>query len=227
MSLVYVQNLKTANNSEPLTLTTGARYPRVTVNSVSSTINIESANVLLSSKSIVESIWIPATSIIPIARDTQIGFLQLETDTNKIQHFVWSFDPSLTNGGGAFTIRMNNKWNRGNINCSIVLSQKTNSTGNAVFGIRTTSLDNGDSIDLTQGVTCNIAIPMGTANTLYVSNTTHYIVGPIVAGNLNTSEENPTLYFEVNRNSSDALDTMAIDARLHGIELTYTLKEEL
>lgn len=227
MSLVYVQNLKTANNSEPLTLTTGANYPRVTVNSVSSTVNIESANVLLSSKSIVESIWIPATAIIPIARDTQIGFQQLETATNKIQHFVWSFDPSLTNGGGAFTIRMNNKWDRGNINYSVVLSQRTNSTGNVVFNLRATAMDSGDLIDLTQGSSCNIAIPMGTANTLYVSNNTHYISGPIIAGNLNTSEENPTLYFEVNRSSSDALDTLAIDARLHGIELTYTLKEEI
>lgn len=227
MSILYSQNFKTENNAEPLILTTGANYPRIKINSIASLISIESSNVLLTSKSIVETIWVPSSTIIPINRNNQIGFIQLETSPNKIQHFVWSFDPSLTNGGGAFTIRMNNKWDRGNINCSVVLSQRTNSTGNAVFTIRATAMDNGDSIDLIQGTMCNISIPMGTANTLYISNSSNYISGPIMTGNLNNSEENPTLYFEVNRNSSDALDTLAIDARLHGIELTYTLKEEI
>lgn len=227
MSLVYVQNLKTANNSEPLTLTTGANYPRVTVNSVSSTVNIESANVLLSGKSIVETIWIPASAMIAINRNTVNAFQQIETGTNKLQYYIWSFDPSIANGGTSFTIRMNNKWDRGLINCSILLSQKTTSTGNAVYNIRATSFDNGDSSDLTQGNMCNVTLTMGTANTVYFSNINNYQNGAILVGDLNTSVESPTIYFEIIRDISSALDNLAVETCLHGIELKYSLKEEL
>lgn len=225
MSAISVQNVITANNSEPLSLTTGNGTPYLTITSSNNTIGI-AGNVFIPST--VESIWIPAQAIVPNIRDTQIGFVQIETATDKIMNFIWSFDPAITTGGGNFTIRMPSNWDKGNVNCSIILSQRTTSTGNVTFSLRGTTLKDSNSLDVTQGTKCNLNIVMGTSNTYYISNTNHYAsTQGIVVGNLDTDILEPVVYYEINREIADANDTLAVDARLHGIELKYRTTGEL
>ena len=85
-----------------------------------------------------------------------------------------------------------------------------------VWGLAAVARSDGDLGDVAFGTTQTSVDVGGTTNGIYVGPESSAITtdGPPTTGD--------TVQFQISRNVADAADTMAIDARLHGVRLFYT-----
>jgi uncharacterized protein YaiE (UPF0345 family) len=78
------------------------------------------------------------------------------------------------------------------------------------------AISDQDAGDAAVGTAQQVADTGGTTNTLYVTSATSAIT---IAGTPATQD---WVVFQVKRVPADASDTMAIDARLHGVTINFT-----
>lgn len=161
------------------------------------------------------TIWIPAGAL---ASRTTNGAAagSVETTTNKVMLKTLDFD-TATSEYAQFAIQMPKSWNEGTITARFVWSHAATTTNFGVaWAMQAVALSDDDAADAAFGTAVLVTDTGGTTNDIYVTADTSAIT---VAG---TPAAQDWVVFQVYRAVSDAGDTMAIDARLHGIQLFYT-----
>lgn len=162
-----------------------------------------------------QSVWVPAGSM--IARTTSgaaPGTAEMTTNKNMIK--TLDFDAS-TQEFAQFDIRMPKSWNEGTVTFIPVWSHASTTTNfGVVWGMDAIAISNDDTLDVAFGTEQTSTDTGGTTNDLYEGPESSAIT---VGG---TPTAGDYVQFRIHRNPSDGSDTMAIDARLHGVVLLYT-----
>lgn len=162
-----------------------------------------------------ETIWIPATAM--VTRTTNgAEVATAEGGTNKAMYATLNFD-TTTQEYAQFVVRMPKSWNESTVTAQFAWSHPSTSTNfGVVFGLQGAAVSDTDSGDPTWGTGQTASDTGGTNGLIYVSPVTSAIT---IAG---TPAAEDLVYFQVYRDVSAGGDTMAVDARLHGITLYFT-----
>ena len=161
-----------------------------------------------------ETIFVPASAM--ISRTTNgpsVGTTELSS--NKIMVRTLDFD-TTTQEFAQFSVWMPKSWNLGTVTFQPTFSQLTTAAGGVVFGLAGVAVSDGDTMDAAFGTAQTSTKTAGTLNTEYQGpeSSAITIAGTPVAGD--------RVIFQVNRTVADGSDTLAQDARLHGIRLFFT-----
>lgn len=163
------------------------------------------------------TIPVPASAIFPATTNGCAALAQIETTTNKVNSKHLAFDsaaqeyahfefpaPKSSDESGTFTITL--KW-----------SHPTTSVNfGVVWELEMLARSNDDALDAAWGTPVTVTDTGGTTDDLYASP----VSAAITPGG--TWAEGDTILLRIGRKVADAGDTMAVDARLHGIELNIT-----
>jgi hypothetical protein len=140
----------------------------------------------------------------------------VETTTNKVMIRTLDFDAAAAEYA-QFQIQMPKGWNESTVTALFVWSHAATATNfGVVWGVQGVALSDDDAIDVAFGTAQTVTDTGGTTNDLYRSNETAAVT---TAG---TPAENDVVVFQVYRDATNGSDTLAIDARLHGVALFYT-----
>lgn len=160
-----------------------------------------------------QTIWVPATAM--TSRTTNgPSSGTVESSTNKVMSNTYDFDSS-TNEHVQFSVRMPKSWNEGGIQAEFYWSSATNA-GDCVWSLQAVSLSDLDLIDTAFGTAVTATDTATTASGILRSTITATLTS---AG---TPASGDITIFQAFRNASAAGDTLAIDARLHGVALFIT-----
>lgn len=164
----------------------------------------------------LHTIWMPASAM--IARTTNgAASGSVETTTNKVMIKTLDFDTS-TQEFAQFSIFMPKSWNKSTITFQPVWSHASTTTNfGVVWSLAAQAVSDDDALDTAYGTAQTSTDTGGTTNDLYVGPVSSAIT---VAG---TPANGDQVLFQVARVPSDGSDTMAIDARLHGVRIFYTV----
>jgi hypothetical protein len=163
-----------------------------------------------------QTIWIPAGAM--TARTTNGAVSgSVETTTNKIMLQSFDFD-TAADEHVQFAIQMPKGWDEGDIVAQAVWSHPSTTTNfGVVWFIQAVAFADGDAGDTAFGTAVSMTDTGGTTNDIYISPESSAMT---VAGSPAAEEY---VVFQVYRDVSDANDNLAVDARLHGIKLHYTI----
>lgn len=180
-------------------------------------IAVEGVNVLTTATGIAQgktTIWIPAAAM--LTRTTNGAAAgTVELSTNKIMIKSLDFD-TTTQEFAQFSVWFPKSWNLGTVTFQPCFSQLTTAAGGVVFGLAGVAVSDGDAIDAALGTAQTSTKTAGTANLEYQGPESSAIT---IAG---TPAAGDRVIFQINRTVSDGSDTLAQDARLHGVRLFYT-----
>lgn len=162
-----------------------------------------------------QTIWVPASAM--TARTTNgAASGTVETTTNKVMLKTLDFDTS-TQEFAQFAIQMPKGWDESTLICQFVWSHAATTTNfGVVWAIEAVAFADDDAADTAFGTAVTATDTGGTTNDIYISPETSAMT---VAGSPGNEE---WIVFQVKRVPSDGSDTMAIDARLHGVKVHYT-----
>lgn len=161
------------------------------------------------------TVWIPAGAM--IARTSNGAAAgSVETSSNKVMIKTLDFDASADEFA-QFSILMPKGWNEGTVSFRPVWSHAATATN---FGVawfcQGLALSDDDAADAAFGTAQSSVDTGGTTNDIYIGPESSAIT---IGG---TPAEGDLVVFQVYRHVADAGDTMAIDARLHGIHVYLT-----
>jgi hypothetical protein len=138
-----------------------------------------------------------------------------ELATNKI--IVRSFDfDTTTQEFVQFSVWFPKSWDLGTVTFQPCFSQLTTAAGGVVFGLAGVAVSSTDDLDVAFGTAQTSTTTAGTLNKEYQGPESSAIT---IAG---TPTAGDRVLFQINRTVSDGSDTLAQDARLHGIRLFFT-----
>ena len=159
------------------------------------------------------NVWIPAAQWIP-RTTTGCGIDSRELSTNKINTDELLFDAG-TDEFAQCMIVMPSNWNAGTITAKFHWTASTGS-GDVVWGLSGRAYANDDALDQAQGTAQTVTDTLTATNDLDISPATSAITlgGTAAAGN--------PVIFQVYRDADAGGDTLAADARLLGVEISYT-----
>lgn len=162
-----------------------------------------------------ETIWIPAGAMIGRASNGAARGL-VEMTTNKNMFSTLDFD-ATTQEFAQFEIHFPKAWNLSTVTFEPVWSHPSTTTNfGVVFQLAAVARSNDDAGDVAFGTEQTSTDTGGTTNDIYI--------GPessaITIGGTPAAED--TVQFQIARAPSNGSDTMAVDARLHGIRLFFT-----
>lgn len=163
----------------------------------------------------LETIFIPASAM--ISRTTNGAAAgTAEMSTNKNMFKTLDFDTS-TQEFAQFEVWFPKSWNLGTVTAQFMWSHAATTTNfGVVWALQGVARSDDDAGDVAFGTEQTATDTGGTTNDIYLSPTTSAIT---IAG---TPTAGDSVQFQVKRNPSDGSDTMAIDARLHGVRLFFT-----
>lgn len=162
-----------------------------------------------------QTVWLPAGAM--TARTTAGAAAgTAETATNRVMIKTLDFD-TTTQEFAQFQIQMPKGWNEGTVTFIVVWSHAATTVNfGAAWSLAGLALSDDDAQDTAFGTAIVVTDTGGTTNDLYrTAESAAVTIG-------NTPVEGDVVVFQVARVPADAADTMAIDARLHGIALFYT-----
>lgn len=163
-----------------------------------------------------QTIWMPAGAMTPRTTNGAAAGT-VETTTNKVMIKTLDFD-ATTQEFAQFAIQMPKGWNEGTLICQFIWSHAATTVNFGVtWGIEAVAFANDDALDTAFGTAVTVADTGGTTNDAYISDETSALT---VAG---TPAAEELVVFQVKRVPADASDTMAIDARLLGVKIHYTI----
>lgn len=162
-----------------------------------------------------ETIWIPASAM--ITRTTNgAASGTAEMSTNKNMFSTLDFD-TTTQEFAQFEIHMPKSWNLGTVTFQPVWSHASTTTNfGVVWQLAGVARSDDDAGDVAFGTAQTSTDTGGTTNDIYIGPESSAIT---IAG---TPAAGDTVQFQIARAPSNGSDTMAIDARLHGIRLFFT-----
>ena len=166
----------------------------------------------------VQSMYIPAGAMLSrITNGPAPGIV--ETTTNKVLIKSMDFDTATTEYA-QFSIRMPKSWDEGTFTAYFVWSHAATTVNFGVtWGLQALAVSDNDALDAAFGTAQVVTDTGGTTNNIYQSPVSAAITAS------GTPVEADTIIFQVYRDVAAAGDTMAIDARLHGIVLIYNTNE--
>lgn len=163
-----------------------------------------------------QTVWIPAGAM--VARLTNGAAQGLaETTTNKIMLKTLDFD-TTTAEYAQFSVLMPKGWNEGTITFKAAWTHGSTTTNFGVaWQLAGVALSNDDAADTAFGTAGTVTDTGGTTNDIYLTDESSAIT---IGG---TPAEGDYVIFQINRAPSNGSDTMAVDAKLLGVHLYYTL----
>lgn len=162
-----------------------------------------------------QTIWVPAAAM--YARTTNgAASGTVETTTNKVMLKTLDFD-TTTQEFAQFAIQMPKSWNEGTLVCQFIWSHPSTTTNfGVVWAIEAVGFVDDEAADTAFGTAVTATDTGGTTNDVYISPETSAMT---VAGTPSAEE---WVVFQVKRDVSNGSDTLAVDARLHGVKIHYT-----
>jgi hypothetical protein len=159
------------------------------------------------------NVWIPASAWIP-RTTTGAGIDSRELSTNKINTDELLFDAGTDEFAQALVVMPNN-WNAGTVTAKFHWTASTGS-GDVVWGLQGRAYANDDALDQAMGTAQTATDTLTATNDVDISPATSAITlgGTAAAGN--------PVIFQVYRDADAAGDTLGADARLLGVEISYT-----
>lgn len=159
------------------------------------------------------TVWIPAAAMTP--RTTSGAATgTTETTTNKIMVKTLDFDAS-TDEFAQFSVAMPKSWDRGTVTAQFVWSNASG-TGNVIWGLQGVALSDDDVLDAAFGTAQTVTDGVTAAGDLMQSAETSALT---IAGSPAALD---LVVFQVYRDADNVGDTLAVDARLHGVRLYLT-----
>lgn len=180
------------------------------------TIPDESGTLVFNGSSRVQTCWIPAGAMVSRTTNGAAGGTA-ETATNKNMLKTLDFD-ATTAEYAQFAINMPKSWDEGTVTAAFVWSHASTTTNFGVaWDLAAVAASDDDTLDVAFGTAQTVTDTGGTTDDCYITAETSAIT---VAG---TPQANDLVMFQVSRSPANGADTMAIDARLHGIRLMYSI----
>lgn len=166
--------------------------------------------------SVLRSFYIPAAAIRPSYTGGCAALALVATASNQPDISSLDFD-STTAEYAQFWVRMPKSWNEETITASFLWSHGSTTTNFGVrWGLQAVAVSDGDTMAAAYGTAQEVTDTGGTTNTLYTSAKTSAIT---IAG---TPAAEDLVAFRVYRDPANAGDTMAVDARLMGVNVFFT-----
>lgn len=166
------------------------------------------------------SIWVPARDMSPSATGGCAALATIATSADRPDVQSLDFD-ATTAEYAQFAIAMPKRWNRGTVTFVPVWSHAATTTNfGVVWRLQGVAISNDDALTTAYGSNNSSTDTGGTTNDLYLGPES----GTITIGGTPATED--VVFFRVSRNPADAADTMAIDARLHGVVLYIETEAE-
>lgn len=162
-----------------------------------------------------QTIWVPAGAMVSRATNGAATGT-IETTTNKNMIRTLDFDPA-TIEYAQFEIAMPKSWDEGPVTFVSVWSHGATTTNfGVVWQLQAIARSDDDAMDVAFGTAISVTDTGGTTNDLYMAPESTAVS---IAG---SPAENDVVQFQISRLATNASDTLAIDARLHGIKIIYT-----
>lgn len=163
-----------------------------------------------------QTIWVPAAAMYP-RTSNGASFGIVETSTNKVILYSLDYDAAALEYS-QFAIQMPKGWNEGTLICQFVWSHPATTTNfGVVWGIQSVAFDNDNAADTAFGTAVTVIDTGGSTNDIYISPEASAMT---VAGSPGPEEY---VVFQVYRDAPNGSDTLAVDARLHGLKIHYTI----
>lgn len=162
-----------------------------------------------------ETIWVSASSMTPRATNGAARG-SAEMTTNKNMFVTLDYD-TTTQEFAQFEIFFPKSWNLGTVTFQPVWSHASTTVNfGVVWSLAGVARSDDDAGDVAFGTVQTSTDTGGTTNDIYIGPESAAIT---IAGTPATGD---TVQFQLARVPSDGSDTMAIDARLHGIKVFFT-----
>jgi hypothetical protein len=159
------------------------------------------------------NVWIPASAFIP--RTTNgAGVDSRETSTNRQNFDELLFDAAADEFAQALVMLPNN-YNNGTVTARFYWTAASGS-GDVVWGIQGLAFGDDDALDTASGTAQTVTDTLLASNDMHVTSATSAIT---IAG---TPAANKPVQFQIYRDADAGGDTLAVDARLLGVEILYT-----
>ena len=163
----------------------------------------------------VHSIPIPATGMYTASTNGAAAGSS-ESSTNAVMLKTFDFDKD-TDEYVQFQVPMPKSWNEGTVTAKFYWSHASASTNFGVsWGIQGVSFGDSDALDAAFGTGIVVDDTGGTTDDVFVSAAT----GAVTIAGSPAAED--LVIFRVYRDVSDSNDTLAVDARLHAVQLNVT-----
>jgi hypothetical protein len=174
------------------------------------TVTLPLSGTLATTAAIPTTVYVGAAEMIPKST-AGCGVNSSETSTNKTNYDTLDFD-ATTAEGAQFIRTLPSNWNAGNITAVFHWTADSGS-GTVTFSLSGYSFGDNVSLDTAQGTLQSATDTLQTAGAMHLSPATSAIT---IGG---TPTVGVPVIFEVKR---DIADTLAVDARLLGVSITYT-----
>jgi hypothetical protein len=178
-------------------------------------LSMSGATLNASSSAGKQTMFIPAAAMVPrITNGPSDGIG--ETATNRVMRRTLDYD-AATAEFSQFAIAMPKSWDESTVTFQAIWSHPSTSTNfGVVWSLAGVANSDTDALEAAFGTAVNVTDTGGTTDTLYISAESSAVT---IAG---TPAELDQITLQIGRAPSDGSDTMAVDARLHGIRLFYT-----
>ncbi len=162
------------------------------------------------------AVFVSAAAMAPSVTGGCAALARIATAAN--QPDIWSLDfDATTQEYAQFSLAMPKSWNEGTVSFAPIWSHAATTTNfGVVWDLQGVAVSNDDAIAVAYGTAQTSTDTGGTTNDLYRGPESSAIT---IAG---TPAAEDVVFFRLSRVTGDGGDTMAIDARLHGIVLYLT-----
>jgi hypothetical protein len=159
------------------------------------------------------NVWIPASQWIP--RTTNgCGVDSTETTTNRQNFDELLFDPAAIEYAQAL-VRMPSNYNNGTVTARFFWSSSS-STGSVVWGLQARAFADDDALDTAFGTAQTVTDTLLATGDMHISAAT----SAVTSGG--TPAATTPLQFQIYRDATNGSDTLGSDARLLGVEISFT-----
>lgn len=166
------------------------------------------------------AIYIAAGSITPSASGGCAALATVAVGSGQPDLQTLNFDASSAEYA-QFSIRMPESWDEGTITFVPIWSHPSTTTNFGVtWKLQAVAISNDDAMATSFGTAQSSTDTGGTTDDIYIGPESSAIT---VAG---TPQAGDMVFFRVSRDPSDGSDTMAVDARMHGLTVYITTSAE-
>jgi hypothetical protein len=159
------------------------------------------------------NLWIAASQWIP-RTTTGVGVDSTQTTTN-LQNFDQLLFDAATDEFAQALVVMPTNYNAGQVTARFYWTATTG-TGAVVWGLQGLAYSDDDALDTATGTAQTVTDTLLAANDMMISGATSAIT---IGG---TPGANKAVQFQIYRDADAGGDTLAVDARLLGVEISYT-----
>lgn len=160
-----------------------------------------------------QAIWVPARSMSPSATGGCAALATIASAASQPDIQTLDFD-TTTQEFAQFSVAMPKRWDLGTVTFQPVWSHAATTVNfGAVFQLQGVAVSNDDNIAVAYGTAQTSTDTGGTTNDIYIGPESSAIT---LAG---TPAAEDMAFFRIGRVPANGSDTLAIDARLHGVVL--------